>query len=196
MKDKIYIIALFGKSGAGKDFLKKELIKNSDIFKEVINYTTRPKRDYEENGKNYYFTDPDTFAKKILDGSMIEASVFNNWLYGTSIENLDKDKINVGVFNINAIECLLENDRLKVYPILIEARNKIRLERLLKREKDPNCKEICRRFLKDEGDFLDIPFEYETFINEREPTEINFCNIYTKRIKWAKENNYIDEIFI
>lgn len=196
MKDKIYIIALFGKSGAGKDFLKKELVKNSDIFKEVINYTTRPKRDYEENGKNYYFTDPDTFAKKILDGSMVEASVFNDWFYGTSIENLNKDKINVGVFNINAIECLLEDERLKVYPILIEARNKIRLERLLKREKDPNCKEICRRFLKDEEDFLNIPFEYETFINGRESTEINFCNICTKKIKWAKENNYIDEIFI
>ena len=42
----------------------------------------------------------------------IEFSCFNNWWYGTSIDALTKDKINVGVFSPNSIKQLLENDEI------------------------------------------------------------------------------------
>ena len=153
------IIALFGKSGAGKDTLLKMVMCTYPDLHKIITTTTRPMRDYETQGKEYYFVEPAVFAEKILNGDLIEATSFNNWFYGTDINQLKEDKINIGVFSITSIECLLEDNKLDVYPVLIDASDKVRLIRTLNREENPDCKEICRRFFADEQDFDDIPFD-------------------------------------
>lgn len=160
----IKIIALFGPSSSGKDTLAKILSKKEGIH-EIISCTTRPKRDYEQEGIDYNFIDEEEFAKKVLNGSMLEATSFHNWFYGTPIEALDENKINVGVFNIQGIECLLKDDRLDIIPIYIACEDKLRLQRSLDREINPDCEEICRRFLTDKKDFEDISFEYYTHYN-------------------------------
>jgi guanylate kinase len=163
--NKIKIIALFGKSGAGKDTIQKWVVSNNPNIHEIISCTTRPPRDYEKNGVDYHFLTCTDFFKKTIDLSMLEQTAFKGWLYGTSIEDLDENKINIGVFNILGIERLLEDNRLEVLPILIDVPDKIRLLRNLNREENPDCSEICRRFLADEKDFLNISFEYRTFYN-------------------------------
>ena len=54
--------------------------------------------------------------------------------YGTPLDSLDKDKINIGVFNIAGIECLMEDPRLEIVPIYVEVSPKNRLMRALTRE--------------------------------------------------------------
>lgn len=165
MENKKYkILALFGKSGAGKDTIKKWLTINCNMD-EIISCTTRPMRDYEKDGIDYHFLSNEKFAQKVLDLSMLEATCFNNWFYGTPLESLNKDKVNVGVFNIQGIECLIQDPRLDVVPVYIYSNDKIRLIRNLEREKNPNCQEICRRFLADEQDFSNIDFSYVLFNN-------------------------------
>lgn len=164
MENKYKVLALFGKSGAGKDTIQKWLTTNYNM-NGIISCTTRPPRDYERNGIHYHFLSNEEFAQKVLNMSMLEATVFNDWYYGTSIESLRKDKINVGVFNIQGIECLLQDNRLDILPIFIDCSDKKRLLRNIKREKVPNCLEICRRFITDEKDFSDINFDYITFDN-------------------------------
>lgn len=165
------IIALFGKSGAGKDTLLKMVMCAYPDLHKIITTTTRPMRDYETQGKEYYFVEPAVFAEKILNGDLIEATSFNNWFYGTDINQLKEDKINIGVFSITSIECLLEDNKLDVYPVLIDASDKVRLIRTLNREENPDCKEICRRFFADEQDFDDIPFDYMTIRNNELSTD-------------------------
>lgn len=164
MENKYKILALFGKSGAGKDTIQKWLTTNYDM-NGIISCTTRPKRDYEKDGVDYHFLSNEEFAQKVLDLSMLEATCFNDWFYGTPLESLKEDKINVGVFNIQGIECLLQDNRLDILPIFIDCSDKKRLLRNIKREKVPNCLEICRRFITDEKDFSDINFDYITFDN-------------------------------
>ena len=67
----------------------------------------------------------------------------------------------MGINNIK----LAFKDKIDVLPIKIEAGQKTRLMRALQREANPNCSEICRRFLADEKDFHCIPFDYEVFDN-------------------------------
>lgn len=166
------IIALFGKSGAGKDtLLNMVMCAFMGQLHKITTTTTRPIRDYETQDKEYHFIDNITFAQKVLNGDMIEATSFNDWFYGTDIADLNEDKINIGVFNINAIECMLEDPRLDVYPILIYAKDKTRLIRILNREKDPDCAEVCRRFFADEKDFNDIDFDYMKIKNENLSTD-------------------------
>ena len=164
MENKYKVLALFGKSGAGKDTIQKWLTTNYNM-NGIISCTTRPPRGYERNGIHYHFLSNEEFAQKVLNMSMLEATVFNDWCYGTPIESLKEDKINVGVFNIQGIECLLQDNRLDILPIFIDCSDKKRLLRNIKREKVPNCLEICRRFITDEKDFSDINFDYITFDN-------------------------------
>lgn len=167
-QNKIVVIALFGKSGAGKDYLIKTLPPNE--YHKIIPTTTRPKRDYEANGVDYHFITVEDMTAKVLQGDMIEVTDFNNWFYGTEFSELREDKINIGIFNIHAIECILQDERLEVYPIYINSSPKTRLLRALYREEKPDCWEICRRFLADEKDFDDIGFIYNTYWNEEDST--------------------------
>lgn len=172
--NKYKIIALFGPSGVGKDAIQNRIASSYEDMHKIISCTTRPKRDYEVEGQDYFFLEPIQFAQKVLDGSMLEATSFRAWMYGTPIDALDKDKINIGVFNIAGIECLLEDSRLEVIPVYVEVSPKTRLMRALSREQNPDCHEVCRRFLADEQDFAKINagdgFDYYVIHNEEEMT--------------------------
>jgi len=147
------IVALFGESGAGKDTTLKAVCENTD-FNKIITCTTRPKRDYEVDGIDYHFLTIPQFSEKVLNGDMIEATTFNeDWFYGTDIKTLKEDKINIGVFNPGSIECMFGNPDLELHLIYISASDKVRLLRNLNREANPDCREICRRFLADKKDF-------------------------------------------
>ena len=71
-QNKIVVIALFGKSGAGKDYLIKTLPPNE--YHKIIPTTTRPKRDYEVNGVDYNFITVEDMTAKVLQGNMIEVT--------------------------------------------------------------------------------------------------------------------------
>lgn len=178
---KIKVVALFGESASGKDTIQKWLVSNNKNFKGIISCTTRPMRDNEEDGVDYHFLSIDEFEKNIDGKKMLEYTKFNNWYYGTNIKELKKNKVNVGVFNIAGIHSLLQDSRLEVTPVYVFAPNKTRLLRALNREDNPNCYEICRRFLADTEDFHSVDFKYLTFHNDEETLNeellSNFVNL-------------------
>ncbi len=155
MQNQYNIMAIMGKAGAGKDTLCQALLKEPEFADAVpiISCTTRPIRDNETDGINYHFITNEEFTDKILTGDIIEATVFNDWCYGTSTSNLDNNKLNIGVFNPEAVGILRDNVLIHLKLIYIEANNKDRLLRQLNRENEPNCHEIIRRFTADEHDF-------------------------------------------
>jgi guanylate kinase len=163
--NKYKILAFFGESASGKDTCQKWVVNNLPTTKGIVSWTTRPPRDNEIDGIDYHFVDILDFTKKVLNGEMLEATDFRNWFYGTPINELQEGIINVGVFNINGIECLLQDNRLEVYPVYVAAAPMTRLRRSCSREKEPNAAEICCRFLADEKDFSDIEFDYDTIDN-------------------------------
>ena len=165
MNKKYKILALFGMSGAGKDTLKEWLLA-SKPYHRIVNSTTRPIRENEKDGREYHFISTEDFSLSVVNGDFIEAAEFNHWFYGTSIKELNLDKINIGVFNIYGIKCMIDDPRLEVVPIYVYASDKTRLLRALNREEKPNCDEICRRFVADKKDFNTIDFDYYTFNNE------------------------------
>lgn len=178
--DKIKIIAICGKAGSGKDTILKEVIKNSN-FHEIISCTTRPPREGEQHGVNYYYLTNEEFAEKIFKNEMLEATVFNDWCYGTDISNLNFDKINIGVFNPAGIELLSQIPKIELKVFEVIASDKIRLIRQLNREENPDVKEIIRRFSADDKDFLQFnliieenDIDYTPLINH-ELSDLNLC---------------------
>ena len=160
--NKYKIIAIMGKAGSGKDTLLNALMEE-EIFKDackIISCTTRPIREYEIDGVDYHFITTKEFTNQILSGEMIEATVFNTWCYGTSLKNLDLNKINIGVLNPEGIELLKERNDVDLTVIYVQANDKDRLLRQLNREENPDCHEIVRRFSADEEDFDDDEIDF------------------------------------
>lgn len=168
--NKYKIIALFGEAGSGKDYIQKKIMETDfgkENLSEIISCTTRPPREGEIDGVHYHFIP--TAAEFLSVENLckwIEMSLFNNWWYGTSIDHLNKNKINIGVFNIDGINQILENEDIDCLPIKIICYDKIRLIRQLTRERNPDCMEICRRFQTDHKDFSSISFEYKGVLND------------------------------
>lgn len=178
MNTKYTIIALMGKAGSGKDTILHALLKQP-IFNDaapIISCTTRPMRENEKDGINYHFLTQSQFTDKILSGDMLEATVFNDWCYGTSLENLSKDKINIGVFNPEGVGLLRNNKNINLTLIYVEANDKDRLIRQLNREKNPDVHEIIRRYSADEMDFAEEEIEYlepDCFITNNDGGDID-----------------------
>ena len=157
---KYKIIALIGQSGCGKDTLLKMILENNNDIHSIISYTTRPRRDNEIEGINYYFITPEQFAQKAINNELVEMATFNDWFYGTDYECLRSDIINIGVFDPSRVEFLLSDPQIDVTIFYIKASDKQRLLRQLNREDEPNVDEIVRRYGTDKKDFSDLPFEY------------------------------------
>ena len=160
--NKIKIVALIGKAASGKDSIAKALLEKEPSAHGIVSCTSRPRRDYEIDGRDYHFMEPEDFAKAIEEDTMLEVTNFNGWWYGTSIESLNPDTINVGVFNPEGIQSLLEDDRVEVTVFYVMAKDKTRIIRQLTREHEPDIDEIFRRYTTDEKDFqahyLDFPY--------------------------------------
>ncbi len=202
--EKIKILALFGKSASGKDTIQKWITTNfPELTKGIISCTTRPPREGERDGVAYHFLSDEDFAKKVLDGSMLEATSFREWFYGTSLDELDPNKINVGVFNLTGVECLLSDTRLEILPVWVYASDKTRLIRSLNREPNPDCAEICRRYQADEKDFDEADdFDYAGWVNEDGRRYVNrqyrfnqLCRILDEW-NWADISNLEEKFFV
>ena len=158
------IVYLMGKSSTGKDTLFKRLLADETLgLKTVVSYTTRPIRDGEQNGQEYFFTDEKTYWELKEQGRIVEDRVYHTfhglWRYFT----VDDGQTGQGEGNFLMIGTLASYQRLKDYfgadkmlPVMIELDDGIRLQRALNREmaqENPRYEELCRRFLADSEDF-------------------------------------------
>ena len=85
------ILLLVGPTGAGKDSVKEELLKTGK-YHHIVSHTTRRPRinhgELEQDGEHYHFIDIET-AEKMLDAhEFIEAKIYSDNLYGTSVQEI------------------------------------------------------------------------------------------------------------
>lgn len=176
------VVAIVGESGTGKSTFLNKLVESNNLFHKVITSTTRPKRETEQHGIDYFFLTEQEMIEKIYNGNIIEAANFNGWVYGTSIDAFDEFKINIGVWNTQGIESLLDNKDLNVLILRLKAKDKIRMLRALGREKNPNVEEIARRYLADLKDFKNFDIIYkDKYIVFNNNNEIDMLN----NLSWA-----------
>ncbi|MBO6119883.1 MAG: guanylate kinase [Lachnospiraceae bacterium] len=156
------IFYIMGKSASGKDSLYKKLLESDLKLQRLVIYTTRPKRDGEEDGIEYNFVDESFLnanSDRIIE-KRVYKTVFGNWYYATIDDGKIEDSKNYLVIgtleSYNIIKKYYGNE--KVYPIYLEVSDKVRRERAIKREnmqKVPKFDEMERRFKADEVDFSD-----------------------------------------
>ncbi len=153
---------IMGKSASGKDTIYQKLLENPELhFRRLIIYTTRPIRDGEKYGQEYYFVNEDEFQCLKASGKIIEdrgyESVYGLWRYFT-VDNMNLEKYNyLGIGTLESYEQLKKYyGENKVCPVYIEVEDGMRLKRAIAREETqeiPKYEEMCRRFLADSQDF-------------------------------------------
>ena len=162
MMGKLYY--LIGKSSTGKDTILKALLEDKKLgLSEVIQYTTRPKRDGETECVEYHFIDLETADAYQKAGKIIEIRAYNTvhgiWKYmmvDDGAMDLDaRDYAAVGTAEAyRQVRAYFPEG--KVVPIYIDVEKGERIYRALMRERTsdhPKYEEMCRRFLADEKDF-------------------------------------------
>lgn len=87
--------------------------------------TSRPRREYEENGKTYWFMDRDDMEQDIREHKFLEYGEHNNHLYGTSLDSI-RDVIKQGKMcvldcNPTALKILHNSSEFMPYVVFIAA---------------------------------------------------------------------------
>ena len=167
------LLVVSGPSGAGKSSLIKEILKNIDNVYFSISTTTRPKREGEVDGVNYYFVSKEEFEEDIKKGLFLEwANVHGNY-YGTSLkpvfEALEKEKLVVFDIDVQGHESIRKRFDDITTSVFVTTPSIKELEnRLIKRGTDTketikkrlqNAREEIRRL--NEFDFLLINDDFE-----------------------------------
>ncbi len=73
-------------SGAGKTSLVRELVKDDDSLCISVSHTTRPRREGERDGVDYFFVDREEFERKLAENTFLEHAEVYGHYYGTSRE--------------------------------------------------------------------------------------------------------------
>ena len=158
------IFYIMGKSASGKDSIYRKMLEKEELnLQKMVLYTTRPIRQGEVDGNEYFFVDNDAFKQFKNTGKVIEARSYDTvhgiWTYFTA----DDGKMDLDKYDYICIGTLESYRQLADYygensicPIYIEVEDGERLRRAIKREgkqEKPVYEEVCRRFLADSEDF-------------------------------------------
>lgn len=84
------IVILSGASSVGKHGIRDMLKNDPDLgLNYSVSITTRPPRDNEKDGGDYYFVSFANFAKAVKNKELVEYTEFNGYYYGTPKAHLD-----------------------------------------------------------------------------------------------------------
>ena len=180
------IYYLLGKSATGKDTLYKEILKRRPKLRTVTMYTTRPIREGETDGVEYFFTDREELERQLASGKVIESRTYQTiagpWTYYTVDDGQfdvadDESGLMIGTLESYEKMCAYF-EAGKMVPVYIEVPDGIRLLRAVKREenqKKPNYREVCRRYLADEKDFSEENLERLGITKRYQNTDMEMC---------------------
>ena len=145
------LVILSGVSGAGKDTIKKELIKRMSNVESLPSYTSRPKREGDVEGGTYHFVTKKEFEEMIANNEFYEFDIHHDNYYGTSRkllnEKIQKGKIIVKNIDVNGTENLVKllgNDT-KIITIFLRVPKEVLRKRLENREDKATAQEVILR---------------------------------------------------
>ena len=180
------IFIVMGKSATGKDTIYKRLLESEELgLRTAVMYTTRPIRNMEQNGVEYFFVDEEELHRLQEEKRIIEQRTYETihgpWHYFT----VNDGQINLEEANYLMIGTLETYTQIRDYygaerviPIYLEVEDGVRLSRALRREmkqEKPKYAEMCRRYLADDEDFSEENLIKCGVTKRYQNLDINIC---------------------
>ena len=188
------LVILSGVAGAGKDTIKKELIKRMENVESLPSYTSRPIREGDVEGGTYHFVSREEFEKMIENQEFYEYDIHHNQYYGTSRkllnEKIASGKIIVKDIDVNGTEHLKEllKGDTKVVTIFLRVPREELKERLKNRIDKPSPAEIRLRLNRFDYEESKINlYDYVLRNNDLEKTVQIIMTIIENEVRLEKE---------
>lgn len=170
------LVILSGVAGAGKDTIKREVIKRMENVESIPSITDRPMRPGDIPGETYIFVDNEKFKEMIENNELYEFDIHHNHYYGVPRKILN-DKINSGKtvikdVDVNGTENLVKilKEDMKVVTIFLRVSKEELRKRLENRVDKPDEKEIELRLSRFEFEESKIG-NYDYVINNTNQEE-------------------------
>lgn len=181
------MIEIIGKNGSGKSYLANRLYDFG--FERNVGYTTRPMRDGEIDGIDYYFISNEQFEQMIKNNEFIDYKIRNGFYYGISKNKINNNTILVSG-DAKKIESITGNKIIKMY---IDCDFLIRYARVLERNED--IMNIFNRFHTENFSYL---YDFDAIFINNNLKNNNSFNEIVSNINDNRINNLLvsNRIFI
>lgn len=141
-------IILCGPSGAGKSTLLKNMIQDIQVLTPTISFTTREKRPFEKDQKDYFFVSKEEFFRKISNGEMLEWAQVYGYYYGTSKKQVEKiwndGKAVIKDLDLQGLQSVKESYPQSLTVGVFPSSKEEAKNRMAKRKASPNENQILR----------------------------------------------------
>ena len=150
------MIVLIGESGPGKTTILNELEKIG--YNKMLDYTTRPKREKEEQNNEYVFVTKEEFERLWSQGKLLQRAEYNGEFYGISAENVSESSCCIQI--VDSIPDMREGlkrlgkDLVKMKVFYIHVPAEERTKRMLKR--GDSIEAIQERLRMDKEKFKEV----------------------------------------
>ena len=188
------LVILSGASGAGKDTIKKELIKRMKDVESLPSYTSRPQRPGDVEGETYNFVTKSEFEEMIKNNEFYEYDIHHENYYGTSRkllnEKINNNKVIVKDIDVNGTEHLVEilGKDTKIVTIFLRVSKDELKRRIEAREDKPSEEEVQLRLSRFEYEESKMPlYDYVLKNNNLEKTVQIITTIIENEKKLEKE---------
>ncbi len=152
------LIVISAPSGSGKTTIAKKMLERFPFMRFSVSATTRPKRNGEVEGKDYFFLTREEFEKKIQNGELLEwEEIYGNY-YGT-LKSIVEDALKSGdilIFDVDVNGAISIKEKFPDDSILIFIKppNMETLKERLKRRRTESEEQIKKRLER-------VPMELE-----------------------------------
>ena len=145
------IVILSGVAGAGKDTIKKEIIKRMNFVESLPSYTSRPPREGDIPGETYIFVNKKEFEEMIEREEFYEYDIHHNNYYGVPRkllnEKIEQGKVIIKDVDVNGTQNLVNllGQDTKIVTIFLRVPKEELERRLKERIEKPSPEEITLR---------------------------------------------------
>lgn len=171
------MIILVGASASGKTEVAKMLGKLFQMRK-VITHTTRPMRENEKDGVDYYFVTREEFLNLKKMNFFVETTEYNDNFYGTSRKELEDNK--VLIVDPNGLQSFLKLKDERVISFFMNATKETRRLRMIKR--GDKIEDAIKRIATDDQKFNDSAMNTCDYVIDSEKQSVKSCalEVYEK----------------
>lgn len=179
------LIVICGYTATGKDTYQNWLLDRNSNLQRAVSYTTRPIRAGEKEGREYYFTDVDSYLRLEKQGKILSSRFYNTyendertiWYYGLPKSEVEKDTNLVTILDhegAKRVQRKLGRDKVKVVYLYTSSED-ILFKRSLRRLDE--AKEFKRRLEDDKIKFKGIEETSDLMLLSNGDKELHESNL-------------------